>query len=86
MALSLWCSRKCVLHTNMHTQRQRLERRLCLGFLLLAQRFMVGESCGESLRLNYTDREHQIQEKEKKTSQALGRMMGWEQREKEIWK
>lgn len=69
------------LHTNIHTQRQRLERRLRLGFLLLAQRFMVGESCGESLRLNYTDREHQIQEK--KTSQALGRMMGWEQRERE---
>lgn len=50
-------------HTNIHTHRQRLERRLRLGFLLLAQRFMVGESCGESLRLNYTDREHQIQEK-----------------------
>lgn len=27
---------------------------------------MVGESCGESLRLNYTDREHQIQNKKKK--------------------
>lgn len=43
---------------------------------------MVGESCGESLRLNYTDREHQIQEK--KTSQALGRMMGWEQRGRDM--
>lgn len=51
------------LRTSVHTQRQRLERRLCLGFLLLEQRFMVGESCRESLRLNYTDREHQIQEK-----------------------
>ena len=51
------------LHTNIHTERQRLERRLCLGFLLLEQRFMVGESCRESLRLNYTDGEHQIQEK-----------------------
>ena len=51
------------LHTNIHTQRHRLERRLCLGFLLLEQRFMVGESCRESLRLNYTDGEHQIQEK-----------------------
>lgn len=51
------------LHTNIHTQRQRLERRLCLGFLLLERRFMVGESCRESLRLNYTDGEHQIQEK-----------------------
>lgn len=51
------------LHTNIHTQRQRLEQRLCLGFLLLERRFMVGESCRESLRLNYTDGEHQIQEK-----------------------
>lgn len=46
---------------------------------------MVGESCGESLRLNYIDREHQIQEKKtKKTSEALGRMMGWEQRRKDM--
>lgn len=49
--------------TQTSTHRQRLERRLCLGFLLLEQRFMVGESCRESLRLNYTDGEHQIQEK-----------------------
>lgn len=49
-------------YTFTHTQSQRLERRPCLGFLLLEQRFMVGGSCRESLRLNYTDGEHQVQE------------------------
>lgn len=82
MALSLWCSRKCVLHTNMCAQRQRLERRLCLGFLLLAQRFMVDESCGESLRLNYTDREHQIQEKKKFPGPGENDRLGTERQKK----
>lgn len=49
---------------------------------------MAGESCGESLRLNYTDREHQIQEEEKKkkknTSQAVVRRMGREQRGRDM--
>lgn len=51
------------MRANIHALRHRLQRWLCLGFLLLEERFMVGESCRESLRLNYTDREHQIPRK-----------------------
>lgn len=64
------------LRTSIHAQRQRLQRRLCLGFLLLEQRFMVGESCRESLRLNYTDGEHQIQEK---LPRLWGEWWGWDE-------
>lgn len=63
---------QAALHTRTHTQSQRLERRPCLGFLLLEQRFMVGGSCRESLRLNYTDWEHQMEEQ---LSRLWGRMM-----------
>lgn len=72
-----------VTHKHPHTEAE-IREETAPGLPIISAEVYGRESCGESLRLNYIDREHQIQEKKKKTSEALGRMMGWEQRGKDM--